>query len=498
MSLSAMKRMRHVVKTLVMGAAVARLAAAQTPAVSGPPAGAAVTGVVYDSLAHRPLAGAIVQLADVNPSAPYARSATTDSLGRFNFAGVRDGRYLIGFLHPVLDSIGLEEPTREVFVRDGRAARIDLALPSAQRLRTAICRSSEPKDSTGIILGFIRSAATHQPVEGASVVGEWAEFIFTREGLARNIPRLVATTGSNGWFALCGVPSGGAVALLASHGADSTSVIEVDVSPDGFARRDLHLGAADAAVVVDSTVVRRLATRDSAAGSDSLVAISRLLRTGVGRLTGTVRRSPGDEPLAGAQVSIVDGPRTRADDRGNWTLSNAPLGSRVLEVRAVGYYPERRTVDVVAGAAPIRSTLSTLKSVLDTVRVRATTLYARDRNGFQQRRRSGLGRYITPEDIRRRHPLYLTDLLRTMPGIFLQYDADSFSRQLMMRGSGRGFCTPTIYLDGMQMFSFDAGDLDLLVRPEDITGVEVYSGTTAPPQFQRAFSGCGSIVVWTR
>jgi hypothetical protein len=84
------------------------------------------------------------------------------------------------------------------------------------------------------------------------------------------------------------------------------------------------------------------------------------------------------------------------------------------------------------------------------------------------------------------------------PGVYLKYSADSFSRQIMMRAPSQGFCTPTLYLDGMPMFALDADDVDFLAPPAQITGVEIYSGASVPPQFQRAFSGCGSIVVWTK
>ena len=46
----------------------------------------------------------------------------------------------------------------------------------------------------------------------------------------------------------------------------------------------------------------------------------------------------------------------------------------MLEVRALGYYPDRRQVNVVDNGPPVRVTLSTLRAVLDTVRIRATRL----------------------------------------------------------------------------------------------------------------------------
>src|SRR4029077_7505690 len=40
-------------------------------------------------------------------------------------------------------------------------------------------------------------------------------------------------------------------------------------------------------------------------------------------------------------------------------------------------------------------------------------------------------------------------------------------------------------------------DLDMLVRPEELEGMEVYPRNSSPAEFAD-FSGCGSIVVWTR
>ena len=43
-----------------------------------------------------------------------------------------------------------------------------------------------------------------------------------------------------------------------------------------------------------------------------------------------------------------------------------------------------------------------------------------------------------------------------------------------------------------------ADELDDLVDPDGITGIEVYTISTAPPQFQTPLESCGSIVIWKR
>ena len=40
----------------------------------------------------------------------------------------------------------------------------------------------------------------------------------------------------------------------------------------------------------------------------------------------------------------------------------------MLEIRAIGFYPIQRAVDVIPGAPPINAELATFQAVLDTVR----------------------------------------------------------------------------------------------------------------------------------
>lgn len=461
-------------------------AQAQQPALPAPaaPAAATVSGVVHDSLARAPLADALVQIVAADVATTTAgRTTAADSLGRFRFDSVPDGRWLIGFYHPMLDSIGIESPTRELFVAGGRSVRMDLAIPAPARLVATICGPEVARDSGAVLFGIVRHASTTAPVAGANVTGEWLEISFTSAGFVRRAPSLTSVSAQNGWFALCNVPRGGTMAITAAHDADSTSRLEVQVPAHGVLRRDLYVGAARTVIIADTT------------SPDSLALAPRTLRVGSVRITGRVTTLRGGKPLAGAQVRIVDGPDTRTDEQGAWALHNAPPGTRMLEVRAVGYYPEQRAVNVVAGAAPVHVALSTLKAVLDTVRVTAARVYDRRLLEFNQRRRSGMGRFITAEDIARRRPWDISDLFRLMPG--MRVEGHGLFRSVLTRGVF-GWCSPAIYIDGHGMTALGVSDLDMWVRPSDVVGIEVYTGAAVPPQFQQPMGGCGSIVVWTK
>jgi len=477
-------------------AVLAQFAGAQSSDTARSAIGTTVSGVVRDSIARAPLAGAMVELVAADNPSRFARTAVSDAQGRYMLKDVPDGHHMLGFFHPLLDSIGVDAPLRDVFVAESRPVYADLAVPSPRRIRTAICGESAV-DSGAVIVGVVRNARDGSPAAGATVVGEWVEISLRRNGFVnRRVPRRVAKTGDNGWFAMCNVPNAGTIAMIASRGADSTGLIEVRAPVDGFLRRELYLGSAPSGT---NTVSRQ--------PGDITTQALRRARTGDGRVSGTVVTSADGTPLAGALVSINDGPETRANERGEWTLSDAPLGTRMLEVRALGYYPERRRVDVIPGAPSVHVALSTLKAVLDTVRVVASRINNRDGDGFERRHKTGIGRYVTQADLARWNPVTLSDIFRQLPGVQLDYDTTGVEKQVLMRGAF-GKCAPAVYINGLVMtsrtadggdaISMTADDLDTWIRPGDVIGIEVYAGDTAPIEYQQGMSGCGSILIWTK
>jgi len=205
----------------------------------------------------------------------------------------------------------------------------------------------------------------------------------------------------------------------------------------------------------------------------------------------------GGRAWAGARVGIVSCPQTRANARGEWTLGNVPAGTRTLEVRAVGYYPERRPVNIVEGAPPVKVALSTLKAVLDTIKVSANRLTL-DRNGFTERRRSGAGRYLTAEDVGRRGRVSVSGLFQTIPGVILERD-EKGTGIIWMRGPF-GYCSPTIFLDGFRMADSTGDAIDDWIAPKEVAGIEIYSEASTPAQFRdlTKMDVCGSIVIWRK
>ena len=459
------------------------------PVVPGT-SGTIVSGAVHDSLANQPLRGAVVQLVHSDDASRFARTAISDSVGYFSFDGVPDGRYTLGFFHPMLDSLGMQPVARALSVNRNGALRVDLAIPGARRMRDVICGPKTAENSGAVVIGVIRDARTRAPLGGVRVVGQWHEVTLGKTGIQQRMPRRVTTSEDNGWYALCNVPGPGSVSVIASRGADSTDLVEFDVPPDGFMRRELYLGAA-----------RTIAAVDSALTTDTLAMRSPIVHLGDARLTGTVVAIDGGKPLVGAVVGIKNGPQTRANDRGFWTLLNVPPGSRTLEVRALGHVPVRRSVDVIEGAPPIRVAMITFKATLDTLKITAGLSVSLDMQQFEQRRKTqGMGRFLTAADIAKRQPIETSQIFRNFAGLEVRRTAGvrGDTEVILMKGVFEDQCQPTIFLNGTPMQNIEADILDNFVRPEKIIGIEVYSPTSIPPQFQIGLSGCGSIVIWSR
>ena len=460
--------------------ALAQRPVAPRPAVST----GSVSGLVFDSLARLPLSGARVQLVNADSITSAARTVITDSLGRYLFRNVKIGRYLVGFLHPMLDSLGIEPRQAEVTVDGTTTARIDLSVPSPIAMRTAICGAKAVADSDALVMGIVRNASDKVAVDSAIVTAQWVELLLGGGRVNRSMAKRATRTPDTGFFAICGAPSNGAITLGATHGADSTEVLELEVPLSGFVRRDLYFGQAR---------VERFVAANAA--GDSAVPTVRL--SGDGRLSGTVVSATGSRPLAGARVGIVRGPQTRTDDRGMWTLTGVPTGTRMLDVRALAHYPITMPVDVVDGAAPVRVAMVTLESVLETVRISAKKNGTSSLLDFLARKRSGgAGRFITAEDIAVRNPLNTSDLLRGTSGVYLENDP-SGQEIITMRGNGGAHCGPRIYLNTQPLRGITNGELNNLLRPRDLIGIEVYTAATAPAMYQDQ-NGCGTIVLTTR
>ncbi len=432
-----------------------------------------VSGAVYDSVARAPLADATVQLIEATQR-QRLYSATTDSAGEFRIPQVRTGQYIVGFFHPNLDALGLEPPLRVVTI-SAPVVSLDLAIPGASRVLAAVCGARPAADSTGAMAGIVRNADNGTPVPSAKIIVSWTDLIVDQKGLHSERRRVPAQVRDDGSYTICGLPGDDQIVGSAEAVGRQTGLIQVQIPAGGIARRDFSLGDSTAVVAATAT------------GPDNKAVLR-----GSARLSGTVR-GPGKRPISGAKVLVWGtGLTATTDGEGKFTMDELPAGTVSVEARALGFLPTHTAVDLRSNkTAAVALSVDEQGTTLAPVSVFGKrSAGMKDLNGFLQRRQSGFGHYITAEDIQRRATISITDALRTTPG--LRVNPGRLGYQVSVRGG----CSPEVYLDGVHVYE-GAENLDQFVRPEQVAGIEVYTGVAgAPMQFQS--NGCGAIVVWTR
>lgn len=217
-----------------------------------------------------------------------------------------------------------------------------------------------------------------------------------------------------------------------------------------------------------------------------------------GVISGRVVDQATGEPISTAEVGM-DGSEVRAvtDEDGAFLLEGVSGGTHVLRVRHLGYGERTDSVHMPPRALlEVTIALSAAPVELDAlvVVVRSPVL---SRNGFYARQEQGYGgHFLDRMQIEERNPTSVTDLFRDVPGLRVVYGGIYGGRifinqRATFADDGRPGCEPGLWLDGIRstMNSYD------LMRAEELEGIEVYAGGSAPGKF---IDICGTVVIWTR
>jgi hypothetical protein len=221
--------------------------------------------------------------------------------------------------------------------------------------------------------------------------------------------------------------------------------------------------------------------------------------------------------LGGAQVLLLDRHnRTVAyqetDDSGHFHFSRSEFGWYRFEVKAIGYLKtltpflrwtqDHSYADLEVRLAPHTVLLAPLEVVALSPALASPVL-----ENAVHRRSYGFGIQLTREDIEKRHPASIIDMLTELPGVYaMRRGSGASARALYMGralyGPGGGACPVQIFLDG-RLATRDApgGDVtvDDLVSPLDVEMVEVFRGLSSiPPEFLNEYARCGVIAIWTK
>lgn len=458
---------------------------------------ARLVGVAFDSVGMRPLANAVVRVVPAQePSA--GRVATADSSGRFVVEGLTPGRWLATALHPVLDTLELESPVAYLDIQESGDIVLELPTPSAATLVRQRCGVMVA--DLGVLFGYARQATDEAPMPGATVTAEWPEWTMRNgvQGIRGEQVRRVATADASGRFTLCGVPAGNVVRVVASRGADSTGILELEIDASGVTRRDLVLAAAG--------TVLQPPTGSAEAGFGAQ-------RVGPATVRGAVRDING-RPLAGAIVRVLgSGNASRTDSSGAFVVRRAMIGSQMVEARAIGFDPARQLADLRANAPlQLEFTLARRQVQLDTIRVSAGRTVSPALLSLEHRMRSGVGgTFLDGDAVRRQATRFVSDALLHVNGVRVRGVSGAGQRILMRRSDGRA-CLPQVIVDGIPVHTgipvpdndlptgSDNGEmfLDDFVSLDQVAAMEVYPRSALVPALFNAPSGCGAVVVWTK
>jgi len=407
-----------------------------------------VHGVVFDSLLLRPLAGATV-IAN-----PGGISTTTDDQGRFTIGGPQRLRQLAVF-HDLLDRTGIGSLSAAVD-SSARDALV-VATPSIGTLWSRLCPgSSRVRGREGIVFGVARTADGTTRVAGARIRASWESDTLSVAGQASRT--VEARTDSIGNFYACGVPSVENLHVIGYSQQFSSGYVWLAGDSVPLLRQDLFLGAAGT-----TGAVRGLVIDQSRA------------------------------PLAGATVDVegLDGSST-TNAAGRFQIANAPTGSRMMLVRAVGHTPAMVPVNVLDRDGEEIRALLERTVVLPAVKVKDAGRSPMRRVEYEERRKSGFGYFLDSAQFKSRFDTRAIFL--GAPGVTI--DARSLTRQWQMYfPSAAGFCPANIWLDGNRA---DTSVLEATPK-ETIAAVEIYSrAMIAPQQYVPSGSSCGVVLVWTK
>ena len=437
-----------------------------------------LSGTITDSLHDVLLRGALVRVDQTT------REGITDSLGHFHIDSVPAGQHRLVVIHPLLDTLGISLVTQPMTFIGGSEKIVDLSVPSAETLVSVFCPPARRALGPAALVGFVHDADTDAPAVGAKVSLLYYES--DPLGLKKSPRVRESPIGKDGTYRICGLPPTLSGKLQVFRNGVQTGEVPVVLGDSGaqvLAMRSMSIASQVQTVTVAST--------DTGAKPKTIVK-------GRARVSGKVLNKYG-QPIARARVELQNtGQATLTKANGEFTLDSLPSGTQTIEVRQLGYSPTEVPVELsMSRAGNVTVKMNDYVPVLQTMRVTAQKEKGLLDVGFTDRKKMGMGYYLDADQLKMRQTQQFSDMLRTVPGIRVVPAGDG-TNVIQSSRDPTGGCV-TFYVDGSPWQQMTPGDLDQFVRPEEVAALEVYNGSTTPPQFQQpGMSGCTTVVIWTQ
>jgi hypothetical protein len=235
------------------------------------------------------------------------------------------------------------------------------------------------------------------------------------------------------------------------------------------------------------------------------------------RIVGRIIDDLTEMPISQAEITLLawDGSvlrRTESNKAGTFDFEVRNVSSIRIRATRLGYrsnttpilrFDDRNSIQIEVRLDPAAILLAPLEVIAWSERPENALL-----EGFRRRQKTGLGSYISRQEIEERKPFLVTDMLREVPGLHVA-GTGSGNRPVIRveRGSIRD-CTTQIFVDGflvnrrvMGVDGFRPIDfrIDDAVSPTSVEGIEIYKGLgTVPAEFLNPDAVCGVIAIWNK
>jgi hypothetical protein len=441
---------------------------------------AVVRGIVFDSIAGRPLYGASVQVAAVRSTrAPW--TTTTDSAGQYRVSGLPAGQFTVGFYHDALTTLGLDAVTRTIELVADTSAKVDLAIPSSAMVRALRCGKSDDY-AQGMLVGFVRDAENRAAIAGTKATIHWRAFALDSANYRVVKEQTTATITDDGMLLACHLPIDAPLDLLVTApGHRSVEGTVITVPSGGIARVDVLL--ADSSATSGTAVIRGRVTRESGKAVESGRVVIKAL---------------------GREVAVLNG---------EFVASDMPAGSWVAEARVIGVEPQDVLVTASAGVVTTAAiTVSNGPQRLD-----AVTVIGKPNRDLQvlddvlRRSRVGMGTTFLPGHPALRSATFVSDVMRDARGFLYQGP-----NKILGRAHGRDRCENiAVFVNDVRQPEGFVG-LDHSAHIKDVLAIETWPDLgLAPVQYRRAVPStqgigssygarppeeppCALVLIWTR
>ncbi|MBX3174038.1 MAG: carboxypeptidase regulatory-like domain-containing protein [Gemmatimonadaceae bacterium] len=252
-------------------------------------------------------------------------------------------------------------------------------------------------------------------------------------------------------------------------------------------------------------LMRRLSMTIAALLAAMLLAVPvpRSLEAQSGVLRGVVTDTLGN-PIRGVEVFAIQTERsTRTDAQGRYTLTRLPWGQSVVMARSPGYRAEERVIQIGDdNQASMDFQMRRAIQLIDTLRITSHDGCAAFRyDGFECRRRAGIGQFRGPDELRALRPDYWSDMFEGLTGLRkVPFTNQELGRLDWTVAPTTGWrCLVEAY-NGRERTA-----REILIRPDQIHSIEVYDVYERVPEPYKRYAWpsdsrtpCTLIMYWTK